>query len=129
MLGNYQKHDIRTASILTNSYVAGMILGPTNGNPSAYNQLIVYVDFTIGSLTDAQIKIEFSHDGVSYFQESFSAISAGISTDTVGVHKLTATGKYRIAIPIKDNYIKISAIGTGTVTSSTVTIGAIFGTV
>lgn len=126
---DYSYHNIRSAAILTNGYVAGTVLGPTNGNPSAYNQLIVYVDFTKGSLTSLEIKIEFSHDGTTYRQETFSAVSGGTSTDTLGVHTMTATGGYRISVPIKDNYIKISANGTGTVTASSATVTAVLGVV
>lgn len=121
--------DVRTAAILTTSYVAGTVIGPTNGAPALRSQLILYVDFTIGSLTDAQIKVEFSNDGTTYYQETFSSISTGTSTESLGVHKLTASGNYRIAIPIKDNYIKVSSIGTGTVTSSSLGIKAVIGTV
>lgn len=128
-LGNYDFRNIRAAAILTNSYVAGTVLNYSNGNPSNYNQLIIYVGFTIGSLTDGQIKVEFSHDGSTYYQETFSSISAGVSTESLASHKFTASGNYRIAVPIKDNYIKISAIGTGTVTSSSMTIDAAIGTV
>ncbi len=129
MQSNYMIHPIRSALILTNSYVAGTVLGPTNGNPSAYNQLVVYWDFTIGSLTSGELKIEFSHDGTNYYQETFSAVAAGTSTDTSGVHTVTTTGKRRLSIPIKDNYIKISVIGTGTVTSSSCKVDAILGIV
>jgi len=129
MLGDYRGLiNIRSAAILTNAYVAGTVIG-TNEGPSTYNQLIVYIDFTIGSLTDAQVKIEFSHDGTTYYQETFDSISSTTNTESLGVHKFAGTGKYRLAIPIKDNYIKISAIGTGTVTSSSMTIDAILGTV
>ena len=132
----YSKHPIRSASVLTGAYVSGNILSPIDGvnlpavSPSRYNQMIILADFTIGSLTDAQIKIEFSPDGITYYQETAdSSPSSGVVTETVIVRKLTATGKYRIAVPIKDNYIKISVIGTGTVTSSTITLDAVLGTV
>lgn len=126
---NYEIFPIRSAAILTTGYVAGTVLNYSNSNPSKANQLIIYAKFTIGSLTDCQIKVEFSHDGTNYYQETFSSISSGTDTLSLGVHKMTATGNYRIAIPIKDNYIKISAIGTGTVTSSSLAIDAIIGTV
>lgn len=134
-LGDYNAYNIRASAILTTSYVAGTILAPNSAsgnvvaNPSQQNQLELLVKFTIGSLTDAQIKIEFSTDGVTYYQETFSAISAGVDTLTLGIHKMTTTGNYRISTPIKDNYIKISAIGTGTVTSSLLQIDAVLGTV
>jgi len=129
MLANYKYVSVRTAAILTGSYVAGTVIGLDGALISNQNQLIVYADFTIGSLTDCQIKVEFSPDNSTYYQETFSAISGGTSTESLGVHKLAATGKYRIAIPIKDKFVKISAIGTGTVTSSSLAINAVVGEV
>ena len=126
---DYQVINVRSAAILTTSYVAGTVIGPTNGNPSLYNQLVVYWDFTIGSLTSGELKVEFSHDGTTYRQETFSSVSGGTSTDTLGVHTVTASGNYRLMIPIKDNYIKISVKGTGTVTSSSATVTAVLGVV
>lgn len=112
---------VRAAAVLTNSYVAGTVLSECSG----YNQLMVLASFTIGSLTDCQIKIEFSNDGTTYYQETFDSISSGTNTESLGVRKLTATGNYRFAVPVRDRYIKISAIGTGTVTSSSLAITAI----
>ncbi len=93
------------------------------------NQLVLLVDFTIGSLTSASIKVEFSPDDLTYFQESFGSISGGTETVTLGVHTMAATGKYVIPLPIKFKFIKISAIGTGTTTNSLMTIRAIVGNV
>lgn len=129
MQSNYMIHPIRSAAILTNGYVAGTVLGPTNGNPSAYNQLVIYWSFTIGSLTSGELKVEFSHDGTTYYQETFSAVAGATSTDVSGIHTVTTTGNRRISIPIKDNYVKISVQGTGTVTSSSATVNAILGIV
>ncbi len=128
-LTNYRYENVRTSLVLTTSYVAGTVLKYDTGSPSDNNQLLVYFDFTIGSLTTAELKVEFSHDGTAYYQETFSAVSGGTSTDTLGEHAFAATGLYRIAIPIKDNYIKISVKGTGTVTSSLAVIDAIIGSV
>lgn len=119
---------VRAAAILTNGYVAGTVLGIDELQPKLHNQLVIYVDFTIGSLTSASVKVEFSDDNSDYYQETFGSIAAGVETDTVGVHTLSATGKYRIPIPCKDGFVKISAIGTGTVTSSSMAIKAVFGT-
>lgn len=134
MLGDYNFVNVRAAAILTNSYVAGTVIGPSNTNVDSFsqmNQLNIYVDFTLGSLTDGQIKVEFAHDGLTpdYYQESFSSVSGALDTVSAGTHKFTASGKYRISIPVKDNYVKISAIGTGTVTSSSMKITAAFGIV
>lgn len=127
---DYIIYPVRTAAILTNAYVAGNKLGPkTEGNPQGKNQMVLLIAFTIGSLTDLQIKVEFSHDDTTYYQETFSSVSTTTSTESLGIHKFALSGNYRIAIPIKDNYVKISAIGTGTVTSSSLTIDAVLGTV
>src|SRR5689334_20734999 len=116
--GDYVKKSVRSAAILTNAYVAGTVLDECQN----YNQLIVLVDFTKGSLTSMEIKVEFSFDGSTYYQETFQSISAGTATETNGVHTMGSTGKYRISVPILDRYIKISANGTGTVTSSSCTV-------
>jgi hypothetical protein len=120
---DYSLLPVRTSAILTNSYVAGTVIGPVYNQ----NQLILLVTLTYGTLTDARIKIEFSPDGTNYYQETFSAISSGTSTDTLGEHKLLAGGNYRIALSIKDKYIKVSALGTGVVVASAMGIDAIVG--
>lgn len=126
---------IRASAILTNSYVAGGIIGGTvtiNYLPVGIgqkNQLILYVDFTLGSLTTAEIKIEFSNDGIDWYAETEDDIAAstGIITERNSIRTFGATGKYRIPVQINDQYIRISAHGTGTVTSSLMAISAIIG--
>lgn len=128
----YTLYNIRPATILTTGYVAGTVIGPTNEGsviPSQANQMIVYASFTIGSLTSAELKIEFSNDGTTYYQQTFTSVSGGTSTASIGNYTWNATGNYRLEIPIKDNYIKISVKGTGTVTSSSMTVDAVIGVV
>lgn len=127
---SYAYRNVRSAAILTNSYVAGTVFGAEDAGgdyPHNGNQLIVYIDFTIGSLTSLQVKVEFSHDNSTFYQESFSSISGATDTVSLGEHSFAGTGKYRLAIPIKDKYIKISAKGTGTVTGSSCAINAAYG--
>jgi len=115
---------VRSAATLTDSYVAGTVLTPAG----KYNQLIVYWQFTKGSLTTGELKIEFSADGGNtYNQETFAAVSGDTETDTLGEHAVSATGKYRIPVAIGpgETHIKISVKGTGTVTSSSATVDAI----
>lgn len=114
---------IRASAVLTNSYVAGTTLS----GAQVFSQLVLLVDFTIGSLTSAELKVEFSHDNSTFYQETFSSISAGTDTDTAGEHKFSATGKFCIPIAITAPYIKVSAKGTGTVTNSLMAIEAVFG--
>ena len=122
---DYYNKVVREDSILTNSYVAGNIIE----NAQKFNQMIIDCKFTVGSLTDAQIKVEYSNDGTNYYQETFSSISGGTDTLSWGVHKLPAAdGNYSISLPVMAKYIKISAIGTGTVTGSSLAINARLGT-
>lgn len=117
---------VRAAAILTDAYVAGTVINECD----SYNKLLVECYFTIGSLTDAQIKVETSYDGTNYTQETFGAVSAGVETDSLGVHKLTSDGNYSISVPlVAARYVKISAIGTGTVTNSSLKIAARLSTV
>jgi hypothetical protein len=127
--------DIRPSAVLTNSFVPGLVIGSNSteaympGTCALKNQLILYVDFTKGSLTTAEIQIEFSNDNSTWFAETEDDIAAstGIITERNSIRTLGATGKYRIPVRINDNYIRVSAKGTGTVTGSLMTINAIIG--
>lgn len=121
---DHKRVSIRSDAILTTSYVAGTVIKPSD-HADQFNQLIIYVAFTLGSLTTAEVKVDFSNDNSTFYQETFSAVVAGKSTDTVGEHSFDSTGNFRLAIPINDTYIKISAKGTGTVTSSTMQVDAV----
>src|SRR3990167_2352789 len=124
----YRLKNIRSSAVLTGSYVAATVLGPeglgTGIDPVENNQLVLYLAFTIGSLTSAEVKVEFSDDGTTYYQETASSISSGTSTDSTLTHTYTATGNYRLPIPLVDRYIKVSVKGTGTVTNSLMAIDA-----
>lgn len=119
---------IRESAILTTSYVAGTILGAETSNPTdvtAYNQLILKVRFTKGSLTTAEVKVEFSSDNVTYDQEITETVSGGTITCVVAERSLGASGNFEMPIPISTRYIKVSAKGTGTVTDSLMGITAV----
>lgn len=131
-VSNYSLFDVRTAAILTNSYVSGTVIGGTVESQNLFynNQLIIEIDFTIGSLTNVIIMVEFSTDGITWFQQSYEDIAAatGVSTLRPRYHLIAATGKYRFEpITICEPYIRISASGTGTVTSSSLAVKAIIG--
>jgi len=115
---DFTTRSIRSSAILTTSYVSGTAID-TGGN---YNQMIIIADFTIGSLTSVELKVEFSNDGTTYYQETNGSVSGSKITETLAEHSITASGKYRIAIPLLDRFIKISVKGTGTVTSSLMTV-------
>ena len=113
---------VRSAAILTNAYVAGTVLE----NCQNYNSLSLNIAFTKGSLTDAQIKIEVSADGTNYYQLLADSVSAGVNSVAGLVYKLTAnTSGSTTPLAVASKYIKISAIGTGTVTGSSLAIQAV----
>jgi len=116
---------IRRSAVLTTSYVAATVIENAQFN----NQLVLEVDFTIGSLTTAEFIVQFSDDGTTYFDEIVETVSSGTATAVPLVHAVGATGKKRYMIPIKDKYIKVSAKGTGTVTNSLMEIRAFLGNV
>jgi len=129
-MDNSQRRDlkaIRDAAILTTGYVAGTVLHDVE----PYNQLQLAVLYTKGSLTSLQIKIEFSIDGTNYVQETSMAVSTGTSTGTPTVHHFAPAGNqnYLLEIPIACSMIKVSAKGTGTVTSSSLTLNAVLAVV
>lgn len=122
---------LRASAILTTSYVDGEILlcdtqnnSRSPVNMAEYNQLILYVKVTLGSLTDVRLKLEYSPDKqVTYYQETAdSSPSSGVITESVVERKFTADGNYLLVVPIKYAEGKISVKGTGTVTSSAVAI-------
>jgi len=126
---DYAEKIIRNAAVLTNSYVAGTVLdGPSGNGCHLMNQLVLYIQFTKGSLTSASIKVEFSNDLQTWYQETFESVSGGGGTDSVGTHIFSdANANYRLLLNIKDRYIRVSAIGTGTVTGSSMAILGIYG--
>jgi len=124
----YTAREIRAAAILTNSYVASDVLWWSDNNKSQdYNQSVFFIDFTIGSLTSMEIKIEFSDDWINYYQDTFLDISGWTATASLWEYTFTASWKYNIASPFKAKYVKVSAIGTWTVTSSSCAITWIIG--
>ena len=122
---------VRASTLLTTNYVAGTVIGAESSGEKTrtnqYNQLIIYASFTIGSLTTAEIKVEFSSDNSTYYQETSMSINSGVVSESLAYHQLSATGNYRICIPMNDRYAKISVKGTGTATGSAMAIGAVLG--
>jgi hypothetical protein len=100
-----------------------LTLGPIRGTAITDNQSLI--DSAGGEALANGVSTEAS----TWYQETASSVTGGTSTETELEHKFTASGTYRLAIPLKDRYIKISAKGTGTVTGSLMDIDLIMGTV
>lgn len=124
MITDFISRPVRSAAILTSSYVAGDILDDCE----KFNVLSLLLTFTKGSLTDCQIKVEVSNDNTNWYQLFSDSVSSGVNTLSGLVYKLTADAKGSTTpVAINNRYIKISAIGTGTATSSSLAITAILG--
>ncbi len=123
LVTDYLPKAVRTAAILTNSYVAGTDLTAI----TRFNQMVILIDLTLGSLTSAELKVEFSSNGTDFFQETSSAIAGGIDSVTPLAHQMSTTGLQTLNIPILANHIRISIKGTGTVTGSSAAIVATLG--
>lgn len=119
-------HAVRDAAILTGSYVAG-----TEFSMDRQNYLGVLVQFTKGSLTTMELKIETSVDGgTTYGQQSTETASSGTVTIDPAEYQFDTTGSYWIVVnPLLADTVKISVKGTGTATGSSCTITAIVGSV
>ncbi|NTU69239.1 discoidin domain-containing protein [bacterium] len=113
---------VRAAAPLTTGYVAGTVLE----NCDKFNNLILDVAFTKGSLTDAQIKIETSVDNTNYRQLLADSVTGGVNSPALLYIKFTGDiSGVLTPLTIATKYIKISAIGTGTVTGSSLAINAV----
>lgn len=125
---------LRLSTVLTTSFVAAPIISSSNifGQsevPQLYtnNKLILFVNFTKGSLTSATVIVEFSPDGTNWYQETTDdlTLATGVIAEVPTTRTFSTTGKYKIVIPVSDIYIRVSAEGTGTVTGSLMTIDAV----
>lgn len=117
---------IRDAAILTTSYVAHDVVTPANkGN--LQNQLVLYLEWTKGTATSLDVKLEFSHDNDTWFQEDFNTPASGVAAMLFGSYNFTETGNHRLTTSIKDNYIRVSVKGVGTVSDTELAIYAVVG--
>lgn len=113
-------YPVRTSAVLTGSYVAGTVLKVA----AQFNELVLYCLYTKGSLDSLQIKVESSLDGTNWVQETNVAISGATGTMNVGEFSTTDNANFKITIPMTANQVRVSAKGTGTVTSSLLQIDA-----
>lgn len=111
---------LRDSAILTTSYVAATVLGGSAlaGKVEEYNEVVFYCYYTKGSLTSLELKIESSLNGSDYVTETNMSISGATATLNKGEFTTTEDGNFKVSVPMSAKFVKISAKGTGTVTSS-----------
>lgn len=99
----------RAAAVLTNAAVATSVV-PVNQSLDGW--ITVYANFTLGSLTNVIINPQLSDDGTNWYDVS-----------DPGALTLTATGKKAFSVCAKGaKQFRCQATGTGTVTSSSLTL-------
>ena len=119
----YIAREIRSAAVLTTSYVAADVLWlDDNNRAQELNQSVLFIDLTLWSLTSVELKIEYSDDGVNYYQQTFLDISWGTATASLWEYTFTADWAYEISNPFKAKFMKVSAKWTWTVSWSSCTI-------
>lgn len=127
---DYINKVIREESIVSGAYDDEIILGAETSHPTKceeYNQMVVNVEFTIGNLTNAQVKIEFSPDGATWFRETAASIDGLVSTDEPIVHRLERSANFAIPVQITTRFIRITIIGNGDTTGSLMAINVDLG--
>jgi len=106
---------LREDAILTTSYVSSRDIRLT-----VYHDIGLFFELTKGSLTSFQYKVQWSHDGTTWFDEATETVSASSITDTVCsyTHTLAGDTNYYKPLPYRGNYLRVQVKGTGTVTGS-----------
>jgi hypothetical protein len=111
--------EVRAALALTNSYVAG-----TQYDVERADGATIIVDYTIGSSTSIEIKVELSPDTVGTAAGSSEwAQTLDPADGTLREWTFSATGKFAIELPesggiLTANKLRVLVKCTGTVTSS-----------
>jgi hypothetical protein len=104
----------RAAAILTTGEVAASAL---DLNEAWGSRVSVFLDFTLGSLTNVVVRFYASMDGTTYYP--VSADTGAVMTETVTA---TATRAYTVGNLVGWKWFRASVQGTGTVTSSSATL-------
>ena len=116
---SYQYKTLREDSVLTTIPEFTQVRWKDdNLNLSWENQVVLYVKFVKWSLDSMIMKVYFSPDNIDYFQECSIDINSGVGTVNKFDYSFTSNGNYRIPIPIKDKYMKISVEWSGNVSGS-----------
>ena len=88
----------------------------------------IYINFTLGSLTSADLIPMFSADGIDFLKRGWPAIAAGIVTITPLIYRFTADYIGILALNNPGaNYLRFSSASVGVITASELVVSAIRG--
>lgn len=119
--------ELRASAVLTTGYVASdsYPCGP-------FSSVVFDLDFTIGSLTSLEVKVQYSTDGGTTWRDVLvvETPSSGVSSTVVHVLQMAATTGGSVTVDTTAfELVRLAAKGTGTVTGSLLAIGAAGGKV
>ena len=119
----------RAAAVLTNSLVYTEAIDISN-----QNQVTALVDFTKGSLTDMQMRVQLSWDKTNWYDYEIDDTQNEVISGTdcqiparAFVRVLDGDCHLAINIPVKSAWVRFGVIGVGTVTSSSCAISTMLG--
>ena len=115
---NIETITVRAAAALTTSYIASDVL-----KIQGANQLQLLVSFTKGSSDGCKLRIEFSEDQLTWYQESVADLLATNDAEHAPLtRKINDSANLIISIPISASFLRVSsqAITSGTGTSLSV---------
>ena len=127
----YQDVILFTAVAATNSYVfsSAVTLG-IGGTP---NQMCIYPSITLGGLTSVQLKVQFSDDNVTWFDQSLdnvagATIAAGVATVATNSFERSLVQSESIFVQLGLNrFLRIGYKGAGVVAGSLLTLNVTVG--
>lgn len=111
---------LRTTAALTNSYVVFKTFstGDEQGLCNRATHFFVGWNYTKGSSSSMEMKIEFSMDGTNWFEDRSEVITAGAGVLSAHYISDSTAGLGKYTFPVDSPYIRLSAKCTGAVTSS-----------
>lgn len=93
------------------------------------NYLVLYITLDTGAANYMDLRIGFEdHTGTVSAWESNSTYAAGVQTEATLLHRYSATGSYRLMVPIMDDRIQIQVRSNGDARLSTLFVEAFVGT-
>ncbi len=79
-------------------------------NIQGANQVQLLISFTKGDSDGCRLKIEYSEDQITWYQESMVSEFPSINdvTHSMMTRKIDDSGNYVLSIPVSSSYIKVS---------------------
>ena len=120
---DYINKVVREEAVIGDAYDPTYIID----NVRIYSQMVVNVELLIGALTNAQLRIEFSPDGTTWFRETAASIDGLISLVEPIVFRFERSANFAIPVPICTNYVRLAVAGNGDATGSLLAINVDLG--